>query len=162
MDDYISSAELSIAVENLTPLFKKGVVQELIDNPVTWDQIINSAGSKNRLLQAGMVQQDPIVPGCITLLRSYLLQNFTPRTNDATIHVYCSFCEGAETYGTHKDTANVWFVGAIGKTKFEILEEEYIIEPGDILFIPRSVYHTPIPLEARAGFSIGLEHGRHD
>lgn len=162
MDSYLNSTQLKNAVESLTPYYKKGAIRKLIEDPISWDQIINSAGKQNRLLEGGMVQQDPVVPGCIKLLRDKLLKLYTPRTNDATVHVYCSFSKDAETYGKHKDTANVWFIGAIGQTVFDIEGQTYNIGPGDAMFIPRSVYHTPIPMGARAGFSIGLEHGRHD
>ena len=60
------------------------------------------------------------------------------------------------------DTADVFYVGGIGNTSFSINNITYQIAPGDIMYIPRSVNHTPQPQAARAGFSIGLEHGRHD
>lgn len=95
-------------------------------------------------------------------LAANLLELFPPRTGDVTIHMYVSLLAGAKTFGRHKDTADVFFIGGKGQTQFTIEGEKYIVEGGDLLYIPRSVYHDPKALTPRVGFSIGLEHGRHD
>ena len=91
-----------------------------------------------------------------------IVKVFPPRTGDVTTHLYVSLFEGCKTLGEHMDTADVFYVGGIGNTSFSINNITYQIAPGDIMYIPRSVNHTPQPQAARAGFSIGLEHGRHD
>ena len=66
--------------------------------------------------------------------------------------VYISFTGGAESFGKHKDTDDVLIVQAIGRMKYT-LDKDYILNPGDSLFIPEGTYHAPTILEPRVTLS---------
>ena len=59
-----------------------------------------------------------------------------------------------------KDTTDVFYVEAQGKTRWIVYENnisyEYILEPGDMIFVPASIYHEIKPITPRVGISIGF------
>ena len=71
--------------------------------------------------------------------------------------VYISFTGGAESFGKHKDTDDVLIVQAIGRMKYTLythqIPQEFILSPGDSLFIPEGTYHDPTTLEPRVTLS---------
>lgn len=82
-----------------------------------------------------------------------------PEHSICTAHIYISLLSFSNTLGRHKDDTDVFFIQALGQTKWIIEEEklhEYILNPGDMIFIPKEHWHTPIPLSPRVGISIGF------
>lgn len=75
-----------------------------------------------------------------------------------TAHCYLSFSELSSTFGDHCDNVDVFFWQVIGRTKWIIGEDEYILEPNDVIYVPKKVYHNVIPLSPRVGISFGLAH----
>ena len=77
-----------------------------------------------------------------------------------TAHIYISLLSNSHTFGKHKDDTDVYFVLAIGKMKwiveYENGEEEYEMSAGDMIYLPKDRYHTPVPLSPRVGISIGF------
>ena len=71
---------------------------------------------------------------------------------DTEMDVYISFTGGAESFDKHKDTDDVLIVQAIGRMKYT-LDKDYILNPGDALFIPEGTYHAPTILEPRVTLS---------
>ena len=71
---------------------------------------------------------------------------------DTEMDVYISFTGGAESFDKHKDTDDVLIVQAIGRMKYT-LDKDYILNPGDSLFIPEGTYHDPSTLEPRVTLS---------
>lgn len=75
--------------------------------------------------------------------------------NDA--HIYMNVTTDGGSFGRHKDTVNVFFWQAQGRTKWEFDNGlEYTLEPGDLIFVPRETYHNVIPLEPRIGISMSI------
>lgn len=59
------------------------------------------------------------------------------------------------TFGEHKDVMDVWFWQVRGSTKWIIeREKEYILNEGDLIYIPKGVLHNVIPLGPRVGISM--------
>lgn len=75
-----------------------------------------------------------------------------------TAHGYVSFSEHSGNFGKHCDDADVFFWQVIGRTKWIIDGLEYILEPNDLIYVPRKVYHHVIPLSPRVGVSFGFEY----
>lgn len=74
-----------------------------------------------------------------------------------TAHVYISLLHNSETFGNHKDETDVFFVLALGKMKWIIEDTEvHELTAGDMLFIPKGVFHKPEPMTPRVGISIGF------
>jgi ribosomal protein L16 Arg81 hydroxylase len=94
---------------------------------------------------------------------SELLQKISSldKSVPCTAHCYISFLEISKSFGRHKDEADVIFWQMIGKTKWIIDDETtvtYELEPNDVIYVPRDMYHNVIPLSPRAGMSFGLEY----
>ena len=73
-------------------------------------------------------------------------------------HLYFNITTKAETFGKHKDNMNVYFWQCQGVTKWIIEDkDEVILNPGDLIFIPKGVHHNVIPLSPRLGVSMSNE-----
>tara|TARA_B100002019_G_C21207882_1_gene567719 strand:+ start:40 stop:471 length:432 start_codon:yes stop_codon:yes gene_type:complete len=72
-------------------------------------------------------------------------------------HLYFNITTIAKTFGNHKDTMNVWFWQCQGATKWIIDNDEYILNPGDLIYVPKETYHNVIPLSPRLGVSMSYE-----
>ena len=78
--------------------------------------------------------------------------------NDIESHIYISLLSNSDNFGRHKDTMDVYFILALGNMKWVIEDEETLefnLKPGDMIFIPKGLYHTPITNTPRVGISIG-------
>lgn len=75
--------------------------------------------------------------------------------NFNSAHLYINFIYNGETFGKHVDKVDVKFWQIIGKTKWIINDKEYILERGDLINVPKGIYHEVIPMEPRAGISFG-------
>lgn len=77
-------------------------------------------------------------------------------------HAYVSLSKESKTFGKHKDGSDVWYWQCIGSTQWKIFEFNetisYILEPGDIIYVPRGIFHDVIPLSPRVGISFGLDY----
>jgi mannose-6-phosphate isomerase-like protein (cupin superfamily) len=70
-------------------------------------------------------------------------------------HLYFNISIKAETFGKHKDTMDVYFWQCQGVTKWIIEDkDEVILNPGDLIYIPKEIYHSVIPLSPRLGISM--------
>ena len=89
------------------------------------------------------------------------IKNNNPNNNYSS-HVYISLSKKSKTFGKHKDESDVWYWQCIGSTQWKIFEFNenisYILEPGDIIYIPRGIFHDVIPLSPRVGISFGLDY----
>lgn len=95
----------------------------------------------------------------IFLLMNYI-KSIEPNCSNVDAHIYISLLSNSETFGNHKDEMDVYYIQAQGKTKYIITEDnkefEYIVEPGDMAFFPKGIFHNPIILTPRVGISIGI------
>ena len=72
-------------------------------------------------------------------------------------HLYFNVTTKVESFGRHKDTVDVWFWQCQGVTKWILDNDEVILNPGDLIYIPKGVYHTVVPLSPRLGVSMSNE-----
>ena len=72
-----------------------------------------------------------------------------------TAHLYINITTDVGTFGIHKDTVDVHYWQVQGKTKWIIeKKDEYVLEPGDLIYVPEGVYHSVIPQGPRVGVSM--------
>jgi ribosomal protein L16 Arg81 hydroxylase len=70
-----------------------------------------------------------------------------------TLHIYTSQ-NNAQTFGRHCDQSDVLIVQSIGKMSYKFDDGELIVlKPGDGVYIPKGMYHDPIPIEPRVSLS---------
>ena len=79
------------------------------------------------------------------------------KLNIKNAHLYISLTNVCQNFGKHKDTMDVWFWQAKGKTKWQVLGKEYILSPGDLIYISKGIEHNVIALTPRAGISMSKE-----
>jgi hypothetical protein len=75
-------------------------------------------------------------------------------------HLYFSLTEKSETFGKHNDDVSVFFWQCIGITRWTVYEEDeyvYDLMPGEMLYIPKKVYHNTQPITPRVGISFGID-----
>ena len=78
-----------------------------------------------------------------------------------TAHIYLSIFSNSKTFGRHKDVSDVFYIQGVGKTSWLVEDNDvaynYVLEEGDMLYIPKQMFHTPLPLTPRYGISIGFD-----
>ena len=73
-------------------------------------------------------------------------------------HLYINLLGNTSTFGLHDDPVDVWFWQVKGSTKWIIEnKEEYLLEEGDLIYIPKETLHNVEPLGPRAGISMSYE-----
>jgi len=83
------------------------------------------------------------------------VQNVLKDLKCSIAHLYFNISTKAETFGKHKDTMDVYFWQCQGVTKWIIEDkDEVILNPGDLIYIPKEIYHSVIPLSPRLGISM--------
>ena len=78
-----------------------------------------------------------------------------------TLHTYISLSVSSKTSGKHKDIEDVHCLQGLGQTQFKVWESEqeftYVLNPGDMLYIPSGLTHEAVPLTPRVLLSYGDE-----
>ena len=87
-------------------------------------------------------------------LHQGLDKQFNKKKKESNIDMYFSFVSGSSSI-SHFDFEDVYIIGFFGKTVYKINNEEYNINKGDLLFIPKNVTHQAISLSPRAILSYG-------
>ena len=85
----------------------------------------------------------------------YCQDNFNKSNVKADLALFLSFQSGVKS-NTHRDDYDVYIIGALGRTLYKVEDREYIIEPGQILHIPKGHLHVAIGLDPRIVMSYGL------
>lgn len=85
------------------------------------------------------------------------VKNVLNDLNLTEAHLYMNITLHGGTFGRHNDNIDVFFWQVQGKTKWVFDDgTEYLLEPGDLIFVPEGVYHNVIPLGPRIGISMSL------
>ena len=71
-------------------------------------------------------------------------------------HLYINITENGGTYGRHNDVIDVYYWQVQGKTIWKFDNNEYVINPGDLIIVPKGIYHDVIPLGPRVGISMSI------
>jgi len=78
-----------------------------------------------------------------------------------TALAYISLSSESSTYGRHNDIMDVWCWQMTGYTLWKVEGRkrnfEKVLEPGELIYIPRGMWHDTKPITPRAGLSFGSE-----
>ena len=106
-------------------------------------------------------QKHIVAAGFSTMTQAYWTVSDNGYTNDNVQDLYTQglwpfkILIKSNTLGKHHDWQNVWFWQCQGKTKWIIKEkEEYILSPGDLIYVPKNWTHEVIALSHRVGISM--------
>ena len=84
-----------------------------------------------------------------------LNRNFNIENKKSDLFLFLSFVSGNKSI-THKDEYDVYILELFGKTMYKIEKEEFILEPNDLLFIPKNKIHKAIGLTPRICLSYAI------
>ena len=131
----------------------------------TWDSIINNIDNNVKenshikiMNNFGIVTHETLDIVEIRPIFKLLKERYPHLTTSA--HAYISFSSKSFTFGKHKDNTDVWVWGCIGVTKWTVFDEEiyeYHLHPGDIIYIPKGMYHDTQPITPRVSISFGVD-----
>jgi len=87
------------------------------------------------------------------------LFKYVPEITDG-VDIFFSFV--TNTGNAHIDTEDVFLIGLYGKTTYRIIDnkKDYMIERGDLLYIPKGIKHKSISITPRAIASVGFHGGK--
>jgi hypothetical protein len=78
-----------------------------------------------------------------------------------TALAYISLSSQSATYGRHNDVMDVWCWQMTGYTLWQVEGRkrnfEKVLEPGELIYVPRGMWHNTSPMTPRAGLSFGSE-----
>ena len=119
---------------------------------VTWDDVIKKIDNdQDDEMWRSPGSQPTFVCGSSFAPRS--IKKVKDKVKLSELHIYISFFRGSDNVGNHKDYENVLLVQAIGRMFYDVEGKQYCLFPGDSLYIPAEVYHTPEVPEARVTLS---------
>jgi hypothetical protein len=84
------------------------------------------------------------------LNKTYNIEN-----KKSDLFLFLSFVSGNKSI-THKDEYDVYILELFGKTMYKVEKEEFILEPNDLLFIPKNKTHKAIGLTPRICLSYAI------
>jgi hypothetical protein len=84
------------------------------------------------------------------LNNTYNLEN-----KKSDLFLFLSFVSGNKSI-THKDEYDVYILELFGKTMYKVEKEEFMLEPNDLLFIPKNKIHKAIGLTPRICLSYAI------
>lgn len=74
-----------------------------------------------------------------------------------TAHLYMSLSTVSNGHGKHNDTDDVWYWQCKGITQWQGEDFKHVLTPGDLIYIPKGVYHQVTSLSPRAGISMSKD-----
>ena len=141
-EDVFDKMEYDRLQKTFTVIAPKVKPEEILKE--TKDVILHQ-GSMNTMICEGSYTPWSMRPLADHMKISYGMREF---------HQYVSLSGNATTFGRHNDNVNVMIVPIIGDIGYNVDGlGEVFMEPGDILFIPKYVYHAPKVLGPRATLS---------
>ena len=73
-------------------------------------------------------------------------------------HLYIGIDITNPGFGRHVDTVNVWFWQNKGTSRWDFSDgDSYTLYEGDLIYVPKGVYHKVSSVEARFGISMSQE-----
>jgi mannose-6-phosphate isomerase-like protein (cupin superfamily) len=142
------------------------VVKKLFNMLPTWDDVINDLDFNVKhyktevkdLGNLGIVTHHGENIDSVENIRQSI-HSLRPTESQCTAHIYISLLSISNTFGWHNDDTDVFYVQALGNTSWQVKhdkEESFLLEPGDLIYVPKQMMHNTIPETPRVGISIGF------
>jgi ribosomal protein L16 Arg81 hydroxylase len=174
-NNILAREQLRMAVENKNPIHIKKQISVLPG----WSDIINSIDSA---MKEDSIQESPTnceqIGNVRFLDRLLLVVNHAERYEYPVLNeineyfksldvellkalVIVHFSTSQKTTGRHYDEKSVMYIQLINSVVWNVWEngvkKEFILEPGDIIFMPKMTEHEVIPLMPRAAITFGVK-----
>lgn len=125
-------------------------------NVPTWDICLNN-------FNQSVVNNDIIKHKCFGFFvshRAHLIPEVQNVLSDLQLkiaHLYMNITVHGGSFGRHQDGDDVFFWQVQGQTVWSFDDNtEYLLEPGDLIIVPKHTYHNVTPLGPRVGISMSL------
>lgn len=119
----------------------------------------NEQYSVKNLLNGGFVTHDGRMIPQVDELSKHIA-TLKPDENTYSAHIYMSIHSFSGVFDNHKDISDVFLVQAQGNMCYEVTEGDvvytHLLTPGDLLYVPKDMYHKPVPVTPRVTLSIGF------
>ena len=142
-EDVFDKLEYDRLQKTFTVIAPKVKSEEILNET---DNIILHKGAMNTIICEGSYTPWSMRPLADHMKTTYNMRDF---------HQYVSLCGESSTFGRHNDNVDVMIVPIIGKIGYRVdgLGDRVDMEPGDVLYIPKYVYHEPVVYGPRATLS---------
>tara|TARA_R110002020_G_scaffold456999_1_gene673749 strand:+ start:267 stop:680 length:414 start_codon:yes stop_codon:yes gene_type:complete len=123
-------------------------------NDIDWQDLLNNFNES--VMNGEEIKSKPIAFYVShSAIKIEKLKPLYKKLNVKYAHLYISLTNACKNFTPHQDKMDVWFWQAKGMTKWLILGKEYILNPGDLIYVPKGVEHTVLTFIApRAGISM--------
>jgi ribosomal protein L16 Arg81 hydroxylase len=173
--DIVAGEELMLAIKNKSPIHIKKQLSVLPD----WSDIINSV---DYAMKEDSIQESPINCDQVGNVRFFdrllLAINHAERYDYPGLKeiyeyfkslnvellkalVIVHFSSLQKTTGRHYDEKSVMYIQLINSVVWNVwengLKKEFILEPGDIMFMPKMIEHEVVPIMPRVGITFGVK-----
>ena len=88
-------------------------------------------------------------------LYNFCENEYNTKRKPSDLDIFFSMQSGVKS-STHRDAYDVIIIGAFGRTLYKVEDKEFLVEPGDLLYIPATQLHVAIGLDPRIIFSYGM------
>jgi len=123
---------------------------------LSWDEIFqnfNESVERNELIKFKQVAAYVIH----NANRIERLKNVLHKLNCTKAHIYLNLCAEKINFGRHNDDRDVWFWQCQGQSRWVLDDREFILEPGDLIYVKKGIYHNVSALTPRAGVSMSRQ-----
>ena len=138
--------------------FKENIDFNFISNLLDRNNFISSISSNwisDYILESVFtikdVESDVVFKEILNLLNN----TYNKQNKKIDIDLYFSFVTGNKSI-THRDNYDVLILGLYGKTLYKVEQEEFYLEPGDLISISKNKLHKAIGLTPRICLSYGI------
>lgn len=140
----------------------------VLPNTPSWDEVL--ANLEKSLAEQSLVKVGPYFSIVthngdkhIPLAEAFLAEIRKLDTSlGGSAHVYIGLTRFSESFGRHRDDADVFFWQILGSTRWKVFPRagvaEYVLGVGDVLYVPRQMDHEVVSLCPRVGISFGLDY----
>lgn len=123
-------------------------------NTVTWDDMIETYNTA--IEEGGEIKAN--LPGFFVCHNAHKIEKVREAMEMLGVtdaHAYFNISHRGKTFGEHYDDIDVFYWQCIGKVKVIVDgSKEFILEPGDMIKLPKYIHHHVIPLTPRVGISM--------
>jgi len=133
------------------------------DHPINFIETINELNEKDFIKnKKSLKNKSVIISNTINVKKEFLyLINFFKlkipilnNSNENDVHIYASFSKKSKSFKSHKDSSYTFILQTEGKSRWIVKNMfDIILEPNDLIYIPKMVEHECIPMGKRISLS---------
>jgi mannose-6-phosphate isomerase-like protein (cupin superfamily) len=122
-------------------------------NVPSWEELLNNfnkSASNNKFIKHKC-------PGFFVSHEAYELtevKKILKKLKLKAAHLYFNVTKVGGTFGKHNDIVDVYYWQVQGTSKWIFEDRKIILKQGDLLFVPRLIYHDVVAEGPRAGISM--------